>query len=111
MTWKELFIYDRKRIKTLPDKIKFYSVFAMAGLVLGLGYGLAPFLYSKDYLVQQTKADLTHFMQTNKAIEDTRFSFLEKENEDGCSVFTGISKYAPYAISKVECKKEVQNEK
>ena len=102
MTYREIFTYG-KRIETTPDRIKFYSVFAMVGLVLGLGYGLAPFLYSKDYLVQQTKNDLTHFVQTNKVIENTRFSFLKKDDSDGCSVFTGISKYAPFAISKVKC--------
>ena len=102
MTYREIFTYG-KRIETTPDRIKFYSVFAIAGLVLGLGYGLAPFLYSKDYLVQQTKADLTHFVKSDKAIEDTRFSFLKKDDSDGCYVFTGMSKYAPYAISKVKC--------
>jgi len=103
MTYREIFTYGKK-IETTPDRIKFYSVFAMAGLVLGLGYGLAPFLYSKDYLVQQTKNDLKHFVQTDKVIEETRFSFLEKERKDNCIFSTAKSGYIPYAISKVECK-------
>jgi len=109
MTWKEIFTYGNE-LQTIQDKIKFYSVFVVVALFLGIGYEIVPFFYSKEYLVQQTKNDLSHFLKTDKVIESTRFSFLKKESKDNCTVFIAKSIYTPYTFSKIYCK-EVQNEK
>ena len=103
MTYKEIFTFGKK-LETTADKIRFYGVFVAVGIVLGVAYGVAPFFYSKEYLVEQTKKDLAAFVQGSKPVEDTRFSFMKRVvYPDGCQIVTARAKFVPYVISKASC--------
>ena len=68
------------------------SVFSF---VLGAVYSLTPFFYSKNFLINKTKEDLSIFLKTHRVLKDTRFSFLKKEN-NGTSY--AYSKYSEFAV-------------
>jgi len=74
-----------------------YTIIAVsiAFFVAGTIFSLSPFFYSKEFLVQQTKKDLSVFMKTNKVLEDSRFTFLKKEKN---GISCAYSKYISYAI-------------
>ena len=68
------------------------SVFSF---VLGAVYSLTPFFYSKNFLINKTKEDLSIFLKTNRVLKDTRFSFLKKENN---GISCAYSKYSEFAV-------------
>ena len=70
------------------------SIFSFA---FGAVYNLAPFFYSKNFLIKKTKEDLSIFLKTNKVLKDSRFSFLKKENN---GVSCAYSKYLTFAVCK-----------
>ena len=64
--------------------------------VAGAVYSLTPFFYSKNFLISKTKKDLSTFVKANnRVLEDTRFSFLKKENSGTSCAY---SKYSNVVI-------------
>ena len=75
-----------------------YTIIAISAVffISGAVFSLSPFFYSKEFLVNKTQEDLNAFMKTDKILEDSRFTFLKKENGISCA----YSKYISYAICK-----------
>jgi hypothetical protein len=73
---------------------------ALVTFVFGAAYNLTPFLYSKALLVHKTNDNLQAFINTNKRLEEKRFSFLLRTKKADKTFYCAYSKYTDYRICK-----------